>query len=480
MKTILWGNYKGGVGKTTSVFQVATYFAEAGKKVLLVDMDPQCSLSNICCNSNSCSLSDYEAENVFNYVVELYMRYINSKQDIDFSLLMGQLNSPIQNILKAKCVELKNSIYKNNLFFIPSSISFENCRLNELAQRMEKNIYNIFLLHLLVKDIEHLDFDYLFIDCPPTSNILIQSAFLESDFYIVPTIVDGISAKGVADYISEIEKTRMKYTMNEKIGGILINKVFGNKAQLIGVFETIYKERRGNADNRDEIITLDKNIERISNVNALISDNKYKDFRYSKSINGFETKNIFNDLYFVALSAALTLPDICGKAEYPGEKSSKKRYIDWYDKEIGYYEKNPHQTTDEEMPYLSGSVIYSLRCSLLHEGNPNVDNDRLTKRNESLPIDHFVLKIERKNDFDIYSDGSGISDMFDQHSRSYRMSIRRVCLLICCVAEAYYKENKEKFHFNYEILDWDKATEHLPPIDMEAFMKALADPNLGE
>lgn len=48
----------------------------------------------------------------------------------------------------------------------------------------------------------------------------------------------------------------MKYTMNEKIGGILINKVFGNKAQLIGVFETIYKERRGNADNRDEIITL--------------------------------------------------------------------------------------------------------------------------------------------------------------------------------------------------------------------------------
>ena len=94
----------------------------------------------------------------------------------------------------------------------------------------------------------------------------------------------------------------------------------------------------------------------------------------------------------------------------------------------------------------------------MHEGNPNVDNDCLTKRNESLPIDHFVLKIERKNDFDIYSDGSGISDMFDQHSRSYRMSIRRVCLIICCVAEAYYKENKEKFHFNYEILDWDKGT----------------------
>lgn len=51
---------------------------------------------------------------------------------------------------------------------------------------------------------------------------------------------------------------------------------------------------------------------------------------------------------------------------------------------------------------------------------------------------------------------------------------------MCAVAEGYYNENKEKFYFNYEIFDWDKATEHLPPIDMEAVMKALADPNLGE
>lgn len=187
-----------------------------------------------------------------------------------------------------------------------------------------------------------------------------------------------------------------------------------------------------------------------------------------------------HDLYFVALSTALTLPDICGKAEYPNETSSKKRYIDWYNKEIGYYEKNPNQTNEEEMPYLSGNVIYSLRCSLLHEGNPNVDNVQLTRKNASLPIDHFVLKVEKKKDFDIYSDSSGISDIFGQHRREYTMSIRRVCLIMCCVAEKYYKDNKEKFQFNYEILDWDKATEHLPKIDMEAFMRALADPDLSK
>jgi len=293
MKSIIWGNYKGGVGKTTSVFQVATYFAEAGKKVLLIDLDPQCSLSNICCSSNNETLSNYKADEIFNYIVELYIRYINSKQDIDFSLLMGHINSPVKDILKEKCVKMRRTNFRNNLAFIPSSISFENSRLNELAQRMEKNIYNIFLLYLFVKDIEELEFDYLFVDCPPTSNILIQSAFLVSDYYIVPTIVDGISAKGVADYISEIEKTRMKFIMNEKIGDILLNKVFGNKTELIGVFETIYKERRGNADNRDEIITLDKNIQSISGVKSLISKNMYSNFRYSQKENGFATMNIF-------------------------------------------------------------------------------------------------------------------------------------------------------------------------------------------
>lgn len=52
-------------------------------------------------------------------------------------------------------------------------------------------------------------------------------------------------------------------------------------------------------------------------------------------------KALENDLYFVALSSALTLPDICGKATYPNEPSSRKRYISWYDEEIGKYEKNP-------------------------------------------------------------------------------------------------------------------------------------------
>lgn len=176
-----------------------------------------------------------------------------------------------------------------------------------------------------------------------------------------------------------------------------------------------------------------------------------------------------NELYFVALSSAITLPDICGKAAYSTERSSRKRYILWYDEEIVKYEKNPEDKDD--MPYLSGEVIYSLRCSLLHEGNPNMRNDSL-RTNQ--PIDHFSLVIEKAKPFEIYSDASTIIQFEDEQRREYRMNVRRICMILCNVAETYYKENRDKFHFNYEIIDWDEVTSHLLPIDMDKFFAELA------
>ena len=178
-----------------------------------------------------------------------------------------------------------------------------------------------------------------------------------------------------------------------------------------------------------------------------------------------------HDLYYAALISALTLPDICGKVAFPNEKAGK-RYIDWYNQEIGYCERNPNPQIHEKMPYLSGEVMYSLRCSLLHSGIPNVDNDQLIKKGE-LPIDFFVLKIEKQKEYNFYSDTSEVSTLAGQHRRSYTMSIRRICGVLCDVAEQYYIDHKDSFSFNYNVIDWDEIVSKSAPIDYDAISRVL-------
>lgn len=262
--------------------------------MLVIDLDPQCSLSNICASNQS---NNVQVEKTFNYIVELYIRYIKNTPLFDFMLLTGNFDEGIVEFN----VHIENAIQKcsletqSNLYYIPSSLSYENSRLNELAQRMNDNINNVFLMKLFIENIRRMDkFDYIFFDCPPTSNLLIQSVFLSSDYYIVPTICDEVSTKGVPDYITEIEKTYNKFSMHEQVGGIMVTKIFKSKPKFLGVFETIYKERRGNADNSHQIESLDRNITQI-NIQSVLSSKNYDKYRYNKSEDSFETKHIFKD-----------------------------------------------------------------------------------------------------------------------------------------------------------------------------------------
>lgn len=145
-----------------------------------------------------------------------------------------------------------------------------------------------------------------------------------------------------------------------------------------------------------------------------------------------------NGAYLSALSLALTLPDVCGKAEYSTEKSNGKRYKDWYNKYIGQYETDG-QT---DCPYLSGEVVYSLRNSFLHQTTPNVDKTKI--HDSQNKIDEFVLVLEPKNEFDIYADLS-MGDFFG--IKSYYVSVQRLCLILTRSALGYYNQNKEKFSF---------------------------------
>lgn len=96
-----------------------------------------------------------------------------------------------------------------------------------------------------------------------------------------------------------------------------------------------------------------------------------------------------HELYLSALALALTLPDTCGKAEYPNEKYSGARYKKWCSQ---YVISDRHDSPyGYDMPYLSEEIIYNLRNSLLHQSTPNIEKS--TIHESRCRVDKFELVI---------------------------------------------------------------------------------------
>lgn len=161
-----------------------------------------------------------------------------------------------------------------------------------------------------------------------------------------------------------------------------------------------------------------------------------------------------HNLYFSALALALVLPDSCAKVEFPAVKSSKKRYKDWYKRYVGdsIFDANGLPNIDED-------VAYSLRCSFLHEGNPNVE--------AKYGIDKFELMFQEKSilpDVEEIDDTTTIInvkyvDVFGTDNKTgerfYKVNVRSYCEHICECVSSYYNDNKSKFSFNYSIVNWE-------------------------
>lgn len=144
-------------------------------------------------------------------------------------------------------------------------------------------------------------------------------------------------------------------------------------------------------------------------------------------------KSIEHECYLSALALALTIPDICGKAEYPNAKGSKDRYVKWYDTYLGLYERcdSPYSA---DMPYLSGEMLYSLRCSVLHQGNPNVEGGNIHE--DRCKVDEFTLVIDEDYDSGLscVSYGAGMKIVH----RKIEVNIVNICKKLCLTAEKYY------------------------------------------
>ena len=181
-KVIVFANQKGGVGKTTTTVNIGAYMAEMGKKVLLIDFDPQGNLSS--------SLG------------------IDNTEEGIYEAIMGQ-------------VALKDTIKEtpqDGLFIVSSNLNLSGATV-ELNKGDKKDSLNI-----LGKTLESVknQFDYILIDCPPSLGVLTINGFTASDYVIIPLQCEYFALEGLKYmYSMTIKRVQKNLNPHLKIGGII-------------------------------------------------------------------------------------------------------------------------------------------------------------------------------------------------------------------------------------------------------------------
>ncbi|MEY3248677.1 MAG: hypothetical protein RL742_720 [Bacteroidota bacterium] len=202
-------NHKGGVGKTTSAINIGAGMVELGKKVLLIDLDPQANLT--------------------------------------ISLGIPRQRTTIYEALRGEC-ELTPYTHKPNLDVITSSLDLSGAEL-ELINEAGRE----FILRELLAQVSD-DYDFVIIDCPPSLGLLTLNALTSSRYVVIPLQTEFLAVQGLTKIKQVIDKVRFRLNKQLDIAGVaatmfdnrrvlnrevveIIQKHFGEK-----VFKTFIRE----------------------------------------------------------------------------------------------------------------------------------------------------------------------------------------------------------------------------------------------
>ena len=180
-RTIVIANQKGGVGKTTTAINLSASLAESGKKVLLIDMDPQ---------GNSTSGLGIEKD---------------EKEYTIYELLLGECS--IEDCLS-------ESICKD-LIVVPSNINLAADEIELIGTDGKE-----FILRDSVSSIKD-KYDFILIDCPPSLNVLTINAMCTADTVLVPIQCEYYALEGLSQLMHTIELVKERLNPDLEIEGVV-------------------------------------------------------------------------------------------------------------------------------------------------------------------------------------------------------------------------------------------------------------------
>ena len=187
-KIISLVNQKGGVGKTTTSINLSAALGKMGKRVLLIDMDPQ------------------------------------SNATTGLGLTSNDFKNDVYELITGKC-EVKKAIKKtkfHNLSIIPSTINLAGVDV-EFVKRMleDKEFSQNMQLKLKLDEIKD-NYDYIIIDCPPSLGLITLNAFTASDSVLIPVQCEYYALEGLGQLMNTIDLVKRHLNKSLEIEGALL------------------------------------------------------------------------------------------------------------------------------------------------------------------------------------------------------------------------------------------------------------------